>query len=548
MPETRTCRLTGQSFTITDKDLIFYQKIGVPLPTLCPEERERRRLAWRNERFLYKRECGLCKKSMISIYDLTCKFPVYCEECWWNDQYDPLAYGQDYDFSRPFFEQFSTLAKKVPRLAITHMKSVNSEYTLNSLQNKNCYFTSGADYNEDCMYGINSQRCKNCVDSYLLYDSQLSYGCLDCINAYQCVGCQDSQNINDCWFVYDSKGSTNCAFSSNLRNRKYVLFNKQLTRQEYEEELPQALKELFQEPHWISKGLYWAQKTAVHPWARLLNTENVVGHYTKNSKDCSYVFDSEELQDCKYAYFALFAKDCYDISCVGFNCHLLYEVMSVGESYDCHFVNGGYYSNDLHYSVLCFNSENCFGNIGLKRNKFCIFNKQYPETEYHELRLKIIDHMKSTGEYGEFFPPSLSPFEYNRSAANDYMPLRKDLALERGYRWHESGPKAIRPATTRLSTDIGEIPDTIVREILACDTCGKNYRLIPQELDFYRQMKIPAPQLCWGCRLQDLIHARKPRRLFPGHCKKCKASIKTPYAPERPEVVYCEKCYLADVY
>jgi len=31
--------------------------MGVPVPTLCPEERQRRRLAWQNMSSLYHREC-----------------------------------------------------------------------------------------------------------------------------------------------------------------------------------------------------------------------------------------------------------------------------------------------------------------------------------------------------------------------------------------------------------------------------------------------------------------------------------------------------------
>src|SRR3989338_7438606 len=113
MAETRKCRWSGEMFEITDEDIVFYKKIDVPLPTLCPDERERRRLQWRNERHFYRRECGLCKKSIIAIYPETCLFPVYCEECYWNDKWDPLIYGRDFDFGRPFFEQFKELIDTV---------------------------------------------------------------------------------------------------------------------------------------------------------------------------------------------------------------------------------------------------------------------------------------------------------------------------------------------------------------------------------------------------------------------------------------------------
>jgi hypothetical protein len=64
--ETKKCLLSGQDFVITDKDLEFYDRISpvfrgkkysIPSPTLCPDERQKRRLSFRNERKLYKRTC-----------------------------------------------------------------------------------------------------------------------------------------------------------------------------------------------------------------------------------------------------------------------------------------------------------------------------------------------------------------------------------------------------------------------------------------------------------------------------------------------------------
>jgi hypothetical protein len=63
--ERKTCELSGTKFPITQKDLEFYDKVSpvfigkkyqIPTPRLCPEERQRRRLMFRNERRLYKRK------------------------------------------------------------------------------------------------------------------------------------------------------------------------------------------------------------------------------------------------------------------------------------------------------------------------------------------------------------------------------------------------------------------------------------------------------------------------------------------------------------
>ncbi|HEY5713897.1 MAG TPA: hypothetical protein VIT68_00945 [Candidatus Gracilibacteria bacterium] len=82
MPIIKTCVTSGQIFTVTDQDLAFCDKIGVPPPTLCPEERQRRRLAWRNERQLYKRTCDGTGKSILSNFTDQAPFPIYEKEYW----------------------------------------------------------------------------------------------------------------------------------------------------------------------------------------------------------------------------------------------------------------------------------------------------------------------------------------------------------------------------------------------------------------------------------------------------------------------------------
>jgi hypothetical protein len=64
--EWKTCKVSGKEFPVFQSDLDFYEKISptfagkkfqIPTPTLCPEERMRRRLIRRNDRKLYRREC-----------------------------------------------------------------------------------------------------------------------------------------------------------------------------------------------------------------------------------------------------------------------------------------------------------------------------------------------------------------------------------------------------------------------------------------------------------------------------------------------------------
>lgn len=529
----QSCSQCQSQFEITEEDLQFYKKIEVPPPTLCPEDRERRRLAWRNERHLYKRACGLCARSILSVFHETCSFPIYCDKCFWSDQWDARSYGIELDLNRSFFEQIFELAQRVPRLAITRLNSVNCDYTLNSIDNKNCYLTSGADYNNDCFYSINTQRNKDCSDCYFIKDSELSYGCSDSIRLYKSIGCQDCEGVSHSWFLFDCKNCQDCAFSSNLRNKRYVFLNQQYSPEEYGRKLTECLRNLFEQPDWLEKNIQSVRKNSIYPFAFNIQSENVSGNHILKSKNSHHVFDTEEVEDCKYVYYGLKLKDSYDMTAVGFDTALLYEIQSGTSAYDCKFCVGSWNVSGLQYCISCFHSKDCFGCISLSNHKeYCILNKQYRKEEYELLKKQLVEVMKKSGEYGEFFPASLCPYEYNRSAAYDYMPLSKNEALKRGFRWYE-GPNELS-----LSS-----PDS-----LECKMCSKNYRLIKEEVALYERLSIPKPRFCWSCRAKKLIDLRPPRKLVSRNCMKCGVVIQTSYSHEWTEKVYCEKCYLEAVY
>src|SRR3989338_7740375 len=100
-PETKTCQNCKASFVIDASDFQFYEKIKVPPPTFCPECRMVRRMAFRNERALYKRKDAF-GNDVISIYSPDKPFIVYDQNYWWSDKWDALDYGRDYDFSKSF--------------------------------------------------------------------------------------------------------------------------------------------------------------------------------------------------------------------------------------------------------------------------------------------------------------------------------------------------------------------------------------------------------------------------------------------------------------
>jgi len=278
-------------------------------------------------------------------------------------------------------------------------------------------------------------------------------------------------------------------------------------------------------------------------------------------------------------------------------------------------------SENLEYCSQCCSSSNLFGCVGLRNKEYCILNKQYTKEEYEALVPKIIDHMNSMPyvdkkgrvyKYGEFFPPELSPFCYNETIAQEYFPLTKEQALEQGYSWKDPEERnlTIEIKTEDLPDNIKDVKDDIVGKVIECanaprlkseishtqfSNCTTAFKIIPQELAFYRKMNLPLPRLCPNCRHYERLKQRNPLKLWRRKCmcngktsekvysvpdtvnsfgvpdsgkvifrgstsgnykntiehfhkdQPCPNEFETTYSPDRPEIVYCEDCYKQEV-
>ena len=163
--ETRTCQNCKQSFTIEPDDFAFYEKIQVPPPTFCWQCRFRRRCAYRNERSLKKNKSAKSGKDIFTLYPPQAGLTLYTQEEWYADDWDQMATGRDYDFSRPFFYQLFELFKVAPIFCRNVVQCVNSDYCANASYLKNCYLMFQISNTEDSAYGNAVDYSKNCYDN-----------------------------------------------------------------------------------------------------------------------------------------------------------------------------------------------------------------------------------------------------------------------------------------------------------------------------------------------------------------------------------------------
>lgn len=534
--KTVQCGQCNKTFKIADLDQEFYNRIDVPEPKNCPQCRMMRRLVERNARSLYKRKCDFSGKEIISQFHSEQPFPVYEQKIWWSDKWDALDYGQDFDFNKPFFPQFQELLNKVPHMSVFIIGGTleNSDFTNCTGYLKNCYLLSEADYNENCYYSNRVFYNENLVDCSDVTKSELCYECVDCRNCYSSQYLQDCRDCTDCYFLYDCRGCKDCIGGINLRNQQYMIYNKQYSKEDYEKkkkELHLNTREGIEELKKQSKKFF---ETKIHQHLQVEKNENSFGDHLYNSKNAKFCFDCSELENCTYCMKIFEAKECMDHVAWGDKAELIYFCSSCGDNiYNLKFCSTcNTKLKNLEYCYLCSASSDLFGCAGLKKQNNCILNKKYNNKDYQDLRKKIIAHMKETGEYGEYFPKELCPFTYNESIAMDYFPLNKEEAIAQGYKWHE------------------EEKQDVIDNALVCGDCGKNFKIIDQEKEFYERLDIPEPTKCYPCRHKARMKKRNPIDLWHRTCMKpgCDKEFETNYSPDRKELVYCEECYKKEIY
>jgi len=616
--EVKTCQNCKQSFAIDASDFSFYEKMKVPPPTFCVECREQRRLAFRNERALYKRKCDLCGKMVVARVSPDKPYPMYCQECWWSDKWDPMQYGRAYDFSRPFFEQYKELLNATPHVSLLNSNMVNSEWANQETDDKNCYLNVGGHFNEDSAYNTFELNGRDSFDNYWVMRPELCYESVNCDRCYRTLFSTECFDCRDAVLSYDCRNCLNVFGCAGLRNKQYYIFNVPHTKEEYETFLAENRLSSRAKLAELAKKAEAVWMRSPRRYALIIKTSRATGNFITESKNAENCWNAERVEDCKNLYIGVDMKDSQDCSTIGWG-ELNYEGAHCGGLYNSKFFlfmfGGGNVkgrnSSFLEYCYATITSNNCFGCANFRSKQYCILNKQYTKEEYEALVPKIKKQMEempyvvatsdtrparttnavqSGGQatrkieyrYGEFFPVDLSPFGYNETVAQEYFPLTKEQALARGYPWSEyDAATHYAFSDYTVPDDIADVKDDILEKVLKCEVSGKAYRIIPMELAFYRRMSLPVPSKSPLERHKERMAKLLPKKLFERQCQcagktnnsplttdngesghkskyvntathfhgenPCPNTFKTPYSPERPEIVYCEQCYQAEV-
>ena len=99
--------------------------------------------------------------------------------------------------------------------------------------------------------------------------------------------------------------------------------------------------------------------------------------------------------------------------------------------------------------------------------------------------------------------------------------------------------------------------DDILKAIFVCEISGRPYRIIKQELEFYRKHNLPLPRKHPDIRHEERMKLRPGRTLYLRTCDKTGEEMLSVYAPKEallggtPDYlgkVYSEQAYQQEIY
>lgn len=564
--ENKKCNSCGIIFDITDKDMKFYEKLtpviawesfSIPNPTMCPDCRQQRRYARRNERTLYKRKCDFSWENIISMYAPDTNFPVYQNKYRrWNDN-DAIKYATEIDQTKTIFQQIAELQNKVPRFhryTYAEDRMINSEYTNCTWDIKDCYLIFASSQSEKSYYWDYITNSFECLDTFLVEKCNNCYQSVDLENCHWLFYSQDCFDCSNSYYLEDCVNCQNCIWCIWLRNQNHNILNQAYSQEEYEIKKSKIIDDNWNFSQNFLNSFKELQLKTPKKYIHWKNNQNVVWDFINNSKNIYQWFDVNNAEDVKYCAHFNHWKTCMDFSSRG-ESELCYEITWWWDNmYRTLFSTMVFGCNNSLYLDHCFYCEDCFACVWLKHKKYCILNKQYSKQDYEKLVPILIERMKKDKERWELTSIASSVLYYNDTLAQDYFPLTPEEAKSKWYRRQDTEYPINMPEwiekihVSELPQSIKNIDDSILKKAIICETTGKPFRIIQQELEFYRKHNLPIPRKHPDQRHKERISLRNPRKLFHRKCNNCSIDMQTTYSQYRPEKVYCEKCYNKEIY
>lgn len=263
------------------------------------------------------------------------------------------------------------------------------------VNSENCSYSNYIYDSKNLLYSFDDARCEN---GTYLFDSAMCVDSIDCDYTVEADNCYENSygfkcfNSNyiticdvmrDCSYCYDCSNLQDCFGCVNLKNKSFCIFNRQLTEQQYREEVKKYMTLPSEKVFAMMDEL--KTKFPVKPSYAENNVNSPYGNFIYYSKNLYMCFDAAHDEDSGYLYDSFSSKFCYDMTYAAVSTEFSYQIVDSARMHESNYAIESNIVENSSYVFNCVNVKNCFGCVGLRYKEYCILNRQFSKEEYEKL-------------------------------------------------------------------------------------------------------------------------------------------------------------------
>ena len=548
-PGERTCELTGEKWMMDEEEIGWYKKFNVPPSTVSPVLR-----LWQNAAFYTCYQWWWNKHFETGEPVLTYVHPgtglrVLPDKEWFARDFTEVS--ADVDLALPLFPQLRELQLRIPLNATRNTVEPENAIATVSMGDKDSYFVSSSK-SKSCLYNLDCQDAEGCVDCNAgisitdCYRVSYSSRIYRCLFTFQCYDCLDSA------FLFDCRNCESCFGASNKRNRKYLWWNEQLSKDEWEKRRKEVDLGTFDGLEALRKEFMEMIEQSVWPENFNVGTTGSIGEYLIECSDCRFSSFGRDGHHNYYCFGIWSGKDnAFSTAIPGEH---NYHAWAASSSH-CKFSTSLVRCDDCEYSLNCYDCSHCFGCIGLRHKSYHIFNKPYAEEEYWRRVDELKCVMLERGEYGRMLPPMFSFGYFPESGAVFYLGAgledwdkvgmsKFSIDAEGAFgALRMEGKTVLRP--DEVPNHVDQLDESWAGRAILDTEIKRPFAFLKPEITFYKKHRIAPPRQHFTARIRDLIWASNSGLMEKNTCSNCHKEIYV--ATNRTftnRKIYCQSCYV----
>jgi hypothetical protein len=550
-PGERTCQMTGETWDMDEEEISWYKKFNVPPSVFSPKARMYHMSAfytvyqwWWNKHF----DTG---KPVLSYVHPASEIQVLPDKEWFDRDFSGT--NLEYNTDKPLLDLLRDLQLSIPVNATRNTVEPENSIATISIGDQNSFFVSGSK-SKDSMYLVNCEDAEECVDCTDSVKITESYHCLVSNRLHRCKYIRDSHDLINCSFMFDCRNCEFCFGASNKRNKKYLFWDEQLTKDEWEKRVSeidlgdrQVLNQMVARFDKMINDAVWPENFNV-------GSEDSVGEYLINCSNNKFCSLGRDGHNNYYSYGIWRAEDnAFSTVIPGDHC---FQASPVANTANSKFCTSLFRCDDLEYSINCYDCTHCFGCVGLQKKTYCIFNKQYSEDEYWSKVDDLKCSMLERGEYGRPIPTSFAFAYFPESGPYVYMGAEEGEWDMVGLPKFEAGANDAFGEMRYEGKEVksrDEVPEHIndldpekwVGVAIDDPDTKRPFAYLKQEIEFYKKHNIAPPLVHFSTRVRDLVRSLNNGIFEQVKCVNCDVDLTvSTNSVYKQRKIHCKKCYL----